>query len=167
VTGLRQPHDADDPSPETLSRLQRNSGAIGTPTTVIYADALSQAGIVAAIRRGRVFIDVGGTRDRAVDVTAASGSQVAHMGDTLTLTRGAQARFQATVDGVSGGQVDVILDGRRVPLLPDSHIGSAAQSFEFVWRADGKRHWIRLDVRDGESHLVLIGNPIYIGGARG
>jgi hypothetical protein len=58
--------------------------------------------------------------------------------------------------------VEVILDGRRTSLLKDSHIASAAQSFEFPWRADGKRHWIRLDVRDGESHLALIGNPIYL-----
>ncbi len=47
---------------------------IGTPTTVVYADSLSEAGIVAALRRGRVFIDIAGTRDRALDFTATSGS---------------------------------------------------------------------------------------------
>jgi hypothetical protein len=141
--------------------LLRGSGAIGTPTTVIYADMLSQAGIVAAIRRGRVFIDVAGTRDRALDLTASVGKQIAHMGDTLTVTRGARVRFGGTVSGVAGAEVEVILDGQRTSLLKDSHI-SSAQPFEFPWRADGKRHWIRLDVRDGESHLVLIGNPIYL-----
>jgi hypothetical protein len=129
---------------------------------VIYADALSQAGIVAGIRRGRVFIDVAGTRDRALDVTASAGKQVAHMGDTLMAPRGTRVRFEGTVSGVTGGEVEVILDGRHVPLLHDSHITSAARSFEFPWRADGKQHWIRLDVRDGTSHLALIGNPIYL-----
>jgi hypothetical protein len=159
---LRQPHDSDSPSPETLSKLRRNSGAIGTPTTVIYADALSQAGIVAGIRRGRVFIDVSGTRDRALDLTASVDRQIAHMGDTLVAPRDVRVRFEGSVNGVGGGEVQVILDGRRVPLLSDSHIGSAAKSFGFSWRADGKHHWIRLDVRDADSHLALIGNPIYL-----
>ena len=139
------------------------SGTIGTPTTVIYADALSQAGIVAAIRRGRAFIDVAGSRDRTLDMTATVGAQTAaHMGDTLAAPRDARVRFEGTVNGVGGGEVQVILDGQRVPLLSDSHVGSAARSFGFSWRADGKPHWVRLDVRDAESHLALIGNPIYL-----
>jgi len=161
VSELRQPHDSEAPSPETLSRLRRSSGAIGTPTTVIYADTLSAAGIVAAIRRGRVFIDVAGTRDRSLDLTASADKQIAHMGDTLRVPRGAHVRFEGAVSGVAGGEVEVILDGHRASLLKDSRI-VAAKSFEFPWRADGQRHWIRLDVRDGESHLVLIGNPIYL-----
>jgi len=159
---LRQPHDADSPSPDTLGKLQRGSGAIGTPTTVIYADALSQAGIVSGIRRGRVFIDVAGTRDRSLDITATVGKQVAHMGDTLVASRGSNVRFQGTVSDVTDGEIEVILDGERIRLLKDSHISSASRSFEFPWRADGKRHWIRVDVRDDASHLALIGNPIYL-----
>jgi hypothetical protein len=38
------------------------------------------------------------------------------------------------------------------------------QSFGFQWRADGKRHWIRVDARDGAAHLGLLGNPIYLQG---
>ncbi|MFL6603757.1 MAG: CehA/McbA family metallohydrolase [Steroidobacteraceae bacterium] len=138
------------------------SGTIGTPTTVLYADMLSQAGVVAAIRRGRVFIDVAGTRDRSLDLTARVDGQSAHMGETLRGARGALVRFEGSVSGVAGGQVEVILDGQRVSLLKDARVASTAQSFEFPWRADGKRHWVRLDVRDALSHLVLIGNPIYL-----
>jgi len=58
--------------------------------------------------------------------------------------------------------VEVILDGQRTSLLKERHIASTARTFEFLWSADGKRHWIRLDARDGESHLALIGNPIYL-----
>jgi hypothetical protein len=138
------------------------SGTIGTPTTVIYADRLSQAGIVAAIRRGRVFIDVAGTRDRALDLMASVNGQTAHMGAALRVSRGVRVRFQGSVSGVAGGQVEVILDGQRASLLKDSRVVSATQPFEFVWRADGKHHWVRLNVRDDQSHLVLIGNPIYL-----
>jgi len=138
------------------------SGTIGTPTTVIYADRLSQAGIVAAIRRGRVFIDVAGTRDRSLDLVASVDGQTAHMGDALRVSRGARVRFEGSVSGVAGGQVEVILDGQRVPLLKDSRVASTTQSFVFPWRADGKHHWLRLNVRDDQSHLVLIGNPVYL-----
>jgi hypothetical protein len=162
VTDLRRPHDADAPSPETLSILQHNSGAIGTPTTVIYADELSQTGIVAAIRRGRVFIDVAGTRNRALDLTATAAGQVAHMGDALVVPAGVTVHFEGRVNGVAGGEVEVILDGRRAFLLQDPSIHSAAKSFDFLWHADGQRHWLRLDVRDDASHLALIGNPIYL-----
>jgi len=129
---------------------------------VIYADMLSEAGIVSAIRRGRVFIDVAGTRDRALDVIASAGKQLAHMGDTLVASRGSSVRFEGTVKDVAGGEIEVILDGQHVALLKDKHISSASASFEFPWRADGKHHWIRIDVRDDASHLVLIGNPIYL-----
>jgi hypothetical protein len=162
VSELRRPHDSDTPSEETLSKLRRGSGAIGTPTTVIYADMLSPAGIVAAIRRGRVFIDVAGTRDRSLDLLASVDKRIAHMGEVVRVPRGALVRFEATVSAVAGGEVEVILDGQRTSLLKDGRIASTAQSFGFPWRADGKRHWIRVDVRDGESHLALIGNPIYL-----
>jgi hypothetical protein len=139
-----------------------SAGAIGTPTTVIYADSLSQAGIVAAIRRGRVFIDVAGTHDRALDIAGIADGQTAHMGDTLSVSRDTRVRFEGTVSGVAGGEIQVILDGQRVPLLEESKVSAAMQEFGFQWRADGKSHWIRLTVRDGDSHLALLGNPIYL-----
>ena len=83
--------------------------------------------------------------------TAVAGKQVAPRGDTLVASRGSEVRFEGTVSGVTGGEIQVILDGRRVPLPKDPHIRSASASFEFPWRSDGKRHWIRVDVRDGAS----------------
>jgi hypothetical protein len=139
-----------------------SNGAIGTPTTVIFADALSQSAIVAGLKRGRVFIDLGGTRERSLDLSASTGKQTAQMGDTLAARRGATVRFRGRVDAVAGGDVQVLLDGTVAPLLKDAHLDSAAESFEFEWRADGKPHWVRLDVRDSAGHLALLGNPIYI-----
>jgi hypothetical protein len=144
------------------AKLQNNSGAIGTPTTVIYADALSEAAILAAIRRGRVFIDVSGTRDRALDVTAAANGRVAHMGDELLAPRGTRIRFEGTVHDVSGGRIEVIVDGKHANLLRNSYIASRSQAFEFTWLSDGGRHWIRVDARDEAAHLALLGNPIYL-----
>jgi hypothetical protein len=161
---LREPNDTSSPSPATLAKLKANSGAIGTPTTVIYADELSQAGIVAAIRRGRVCIDVAGTRDRLLDITAEAGSHSAHMGETLEVRPAMTVHFRGTVQGVMGGRVEPIVDGRHQDLLKRPEIAAASDSFEFSWRSDGKRHWVRVDVRDANGHLVLVGNPVYLSG---
>jgi hypothetical protein len=159
---LRQPNDATAPSPETLAKLQSNSGLLGTPTTVIYADQLSEAGILAAIRRGRVCIDVMGTRDRLLDLSAAAGGHSAHMGEGLQAHRGVTVNFSGNVHGVSGGRVEPVMDGRILqnPKIPE--ISGPEASFEFSWRSDGQRHWVRADVRDAAGHLVLVGNPIYL-----
>jgi hypothetical protein len=162
VAELRQPGDALSASPETLAKLKANSGVIGTPTTVIYADELSAAGIAAAIRRGRVCIDVAGTRDRLLDISATVGSEVAHMGDTLEVIRGASVHFEGTVGGVTSGEVQPVVDGQPLTGLKNPRITAASSSFSFSWRADGKPHWVRVDVRDATGHLVLVGNPVYL-----
>jgi len=141
---------------------QNDSGGIGTPTTVIYAEELSEGALIAAIRRGRVFIDVAGTRDRAIDVTARADGHMAYMGETLQLQRGARVRFTGSVSNVPGGAVEVVIDGRRASVVRNSYINSGSYSFEFTWRADGERHWLRVAARDGSGHLALVGNPIYV-----
>jgi hypothetical protein len=84
------------------------------------------------------------------------------MGDTLMVRRGASVRFVATVNGVNGGEVAVILDGQRVPLLKEPRIGSMAQSCGIKLRGDGKPQMLPNDVREEAGHLMLVGNPIYL-----
>jgi hypothetical protein len=47
--------------------------------------------------------------------------------------------------------------------LPPLAVSSADQALHARWQADGARHWIRTEVRDPQDHLLLLGNPIYIG----
>ena len=145
-----------------LAKLKSNSGTIGTPTTVIYADELSQEGILAAIRRGRVCIDVVGTRGRVLDISATVGSRSVNMGGALEVHRGSTVRFQGTVQGVAGGRVVPVIDGRPLVTAKIPEFSGPTDSFEFSWRGDGKRHWVRADVRDASGHLVLVGNPVYL-----
>jgi hypothetical protein len=158
VTGIggSDSHDAD--------RAASEPGAIGSPTTVVYMQELSVHGFLAGIRSGRVFIDVEGTRDRLLDLSASAGDQHAAMGQTLRPRAGEEVRFAVELKGVPNGAVQLVIDGQAETgfraAFDESHPLEIAP-----WHSDGRAHWIRADVRDGQGHLVLIGNPIYVAAA--
>jgi hypothetical protein len=43
---------------------------------------------------------------------------------------------------------------------PALDASEARQTFHLF--ADGRPHWLRVDVRDAKGQLILIGNPIYL-----
>ena len=136
-------------------------GLVGTPTTVVHARELSMPAIMAGIRAGHVFIDVQGTRDRMLDLTAQAGQQSAEMGDALTVPAGAQVRFTVKATTPEGAKVEIIVDGKPwQPGVDLSVHGSLDRPFD--WTSDGQRHWIRANVRGTAGELLLVGNPIYL-----
>ncbi len=82
-------------------------GAIGSPTTVVYAAELSQTAILDAIRAGHVFVDVAGSPDRLLELTAQAGAASAMMGDTLHVPAGATAAFKVHTVHANGAEVQV------------------------------------------------------------
>lgn len=147
-------HHADWPAEKPAS--------IGYPTTVVHARSLSVSDILEGIRSGHVFIDVTGTRDRFLNTEAQANSETIEMGDDLELQLGQSVRFTIQVQGCQGGQAQLLLDGAKSPDLPSLPVTAADQTLSAHWQADGKRHWIRAEVHDADSHLILFGNPIYI-----
>lgn len=139
-------------------------GAIGSPTTVIHMPNLSVKGMIEGIRAGRVFIDVEGTRDRHLDMTARAKGGDVPMGGTLRLGSGKTADFTVNVKGIGAGRMVVIVDGREEKRLGRQFAATdnATASLPFQWKDDGKRHWLRVDVRAADGRLLLVGNPIYI-----
>ncbi|WP_343699065.1 CehA/McbA family metallohydrolase [Caulobacter sp.] len=140
-------HDAGLPH-ETAS-------AIGRPTTVVHADALSTPAVLAGVRAGRVFIDLDGTRERLLDVSAQAGDRTAVMGGELKAKPGETVTFTVALTGVDAASLEVIRDGAKVsPTL------TAPGIFSIVM---GERSgWVRVNVRDPAGRLLLIGNPIYV-----
>ncbi len=134
-------------------------GKIGAPTTVVYARELSIDAIVEGIRAGQVFVDTTGSRDRMLEFTASHAERKVLMGGQLQLARKQSATLQVRVMHVAGGHIEVIRDGAVIRRSP---IDSAEQSLSFEENGDGRRHWIRIDVRDDSGKLVLVGNPIYV-----
>jgi hypothetical protein len=81
------------------------------------------------------------------------------MGESLQLAGRRNVTFDVRVVQLAGGTIEVIRDGavtRRVPVT------DAAHSLAFEEKFDRKRHWLRVNVRDGQGKLALIGNPIHI-----
>jgi hypothetical protein len=148
-------HHADQADPKA-------AGAIGSPTTVVYSAELSQTAILGAIRAGHVFVDVAGSPDRLLELTARAGGERAMMGDSLRAPAGASVKFALRVVRAEGARVVVLLDGDPAALLKDGRVGSDDAQQDFSWTSDGKRHWLRVDVRSAEGKLLLLGNPIYL-----
>lgn len=126
---------------------------------MIHADALSQGAILRGLRSGRVFVDLDEGRGRVLDLSAHRGGDQASMGGMLPARRGAIAGA-VHVEGVTGGRVELIVDGRRVPLANGAVRGGVADIGFTLPR--GAQKWFRADVRRADGRLWLIGNPIYV-----
>jgi len=137
-------------------------GALGEPTTVVHAQELSQLAVLEAIRAGRVFIDLKNVPGRVLELTAAASGQRAMMGDALVVKKGDAARFSLRVAKAKGARIEVLLDGERSALLGQREVDADEVVRKFSWPSDGKRHWLRVDVRDAAGKLILLGNPIYL-----
>jgi hypothetical protein len=57
-------------------------------------------------------------------------------------------------------QLNIVSAGREV----HTQAGRGVEENSPSPSADGQPHWIRLNVRDDDSHLALVGNPIYLRG---
>ena len=117
--------------------------AVGRPTTVVYAQALSQDAILAGLRAGRVFIDVQGTRDRLLDTTYTAGK--------LTV-RAAHA---------AGGTL--VLKGPAAPVATSAAVLGEDETRTFDIPS-GQTGWVRAEVRGPDGALWLFGNPVYLTG---
>lgn len=136
----------------------RAGSAVGIPTTVIEAAALSEAALIAGVRAGRVYIKVRGPHGPDVRVTALGGT--VSMGDLVHLQAvPRRVGFRVSVRGGSGQRVDVIHNGKVVANAAPAALASNDAWLDFsldVTRGD----WVRVNLRDGAGTTV-IANPIY------
>lgn len=145
-------HNADSPP----------AFGIGRPTTVVFATELSQNAILEAIRSGHVFIDTEGTRDRTIEFTAQSDAAHAAMGDALKTAPGQVIHFNLRMLHLNGDHPEIIEDGEVLAALPTTAISGNDQSKSFDLTSDGKRHWVRVNIRSADNTLLLVGNPIFL-----
>jgi hypothetical protein len=133
---------------------------VGLPTTVVFAENLSERAILDAITAGRVFIDVAGTRDRLLEITAAAGAAKATMGDTLRVKRGEAVAVSIHVAHAKGYRLVVLKDAEPL-VVPCMELASDDETGTVHLFGDGQRHWLRVDVVS-PTGPILIGNPVWL-----
>lgn len=138
--------------------------AVGYPTTVVHAQALSQDAILAAIRSGHVFIDVQGTKDRLLEATTEARGRGFEMGDRVPAAPGVRLAIRLHVSHAAGGHIVVSGPAASRVSLPLPALASDDETRTVELAADGADEWLRFDVRGADGKAWLIGNPFYLAG---
>jgi predicted metal-dependent phosphoesterase TrpH len=136
-------------------------GTIGHPTTVVHAQELSVSGILDAIRKGHVCIDLTASHDKVIDVVASDGEAHAAMGETLPAARNERVSLTAHVTGAAGSTLRWLLDGKELSTVPAETLSGDSADDTATWTNDGQRHWLRAEVRSSAGTLQLLSNPIF------
>lgn len=135
----------------------RAGSAVGTPTTMIHADSLSESALLNGIRAGHVFIKTRGPA--GPDVRFEAPDHRAMMGDVVNGGGRRSVRFRLMVTGARGQQVDVIRRGEIIADAVPHPIDSHDAAIEFTL-AVSPGDWVRVNLRDGGGPTVMT-NPIY------
>ncbi|MBC54267.1 MAG: phosphotransferase [Gammaproteobacteria bacterium] len=139
---------------------------IGAITTVVFAQTLSQIDLLAGLRQGRAFIDLEGTSDRLLDLQAASGANVAMMGDTVPAGRGENVTVAVTASQIPGASIALYHNGTPIA-TSDQVISSDHQMTATVTvAATGEPEWFRAEVISAEGRVLLLSNPVYVNNPR-
>ena len=136
--------------------------AVGHPTTVVYAPNLTEEAILNGIRAGHVFIDIEGTPDRTLEFSANADGTTASMGDSLASPKDQHVRFTITMRGLENAHPEIIRDGDLAALANTSPLPTTEETRSFDYVSDGKRHWLRVNIRSADGSLLVLGNPIYL-----
>ncbi|GAB4115840.1 MAG: CehA/McbA family metallohydrolase [Roseiflexaceae bacterium] len=116
---------------------------------VVYAAELSEAGILAAIARGHLFVSCGPHLE--LHAVQADGLQ-AMMGDLLPA---GAAEFSATWQAVpAASTLRIIADGICIATI------AAAGEGQYCWRAAEWR-WCTAELRAADGSLLAVTNPIF------
>lgn len=137
--------------------------SVGIPTTVVYAQNLSVPAILDGIRSGHVFIDLTGSHNRILEMTAtAPGQAAARMGDALRAASGSALQVTVHVVGCSGWTLKMSDNDHDNSSLASHALTREDETLHFTWQSDGKRHWLLPQVETPQGELEMLGNPIYV-----
>ena len=140
---------------------------VGAPTTWVYAQALSEQGVLVGIRAGHVLISesIHGPRVFLEADGDGDGQYEAMMGDALSLPAGREIAWRCRVEGGKGQLL------RLVSADAEQRITVDRDTFSYQWRAafshsDYCRAELILPDREETNLAILprtaLSNPIYL-----
>jgi hypothetical protein len=140
---------SDDHTPDDTA-----DNRAGQPSTVVYADELSEDAVVDALKEGRAYVRVSGPQGPGLTAfEAVTGPFRAQMGGTVPPGR---VRLTTTIQAAAGMELTWI---RRGESIGTSTLGAAGTASLDV-KADAG-DWLSLIVRDGDGP-TLFSNAIYV-----
>jgi uncharacterized protein (TIGR03382 family) len=125
---------------------------LGSPTTLVLADELSEAAIIDAIKKGRTMVMLRGPDDPFVDVhlLTADGA-LAEIGDDVDKL--ATAEFPLTITGGTGGIAQLWRDGVLIDEV-EVDTDSFTHTFRDAPGAADRRYRIEM-INDGGKRIVV------------
>ncbi len=133
---------------------------IGSPTTMVLADGLSERAIVDAVRGGRTVVKIRGPDDPmvALVVEDAASERRAELGETLADVGAVE--LVVTVDGGAGAIIELWKDGEQVATTP---VTGAVTRLARPVSGQLERYRVEL-TQDGQrltvtSHVYVAGDP--------
>lgn len=136
---------------------------IGSPTTLVLADELSEAAIVAAIRKGRTMVMLRGPDDPFVDVhlETADGA-LAEIGDDVDNI--ATASFPLTITGGNGSTAQLWRDG---VLIDEVAVDSDSFTHTFRDAPGAADHRYRIEMINDGGKRIVVTSHFYVHGIAG
>ena len=145
-------------APATIPGRRRSP--IGSPTTLVLADNLSEAAIVEAIRKGRTIVQLRGPDDPFMELTIdAGGGKVAEIGDDVMGI--SEVTATAHVVGGDGMFVQLWRDGKK---LDQKTVAGADVTVTFSDTPGAEHHRYRLELINDLNQRVVVTSHIYVDG---
>ena len=134
---------------------------IGSPTTLVLAENLSEAAIIEALEHGRTMVDLQGPDAPGLDFTLANGATTAEIGDEVDGL--GHYAFTVHVTGGNGTTIELWNNGASVERREVTS-DDFTTVFDEAPGASPERWRVHLD-RDGQpivvtSHIYTVGGPI-------
>ena len=127
---------------------------------MVEAEELSVPAILNGIRAGRTSVDLTASHDKVIDFEAESGGTHARMGETLRTAAGAPIHVKIYATTCAGSVVHLLVGGEQIGAVPTISVDSQNFNRTASFTAGEGRHWLRVEVRDGNGTLQLMRSPL-------
>jgi MYXO-CTERM domain-containing protein len=133
----------------------QDDGQIGTPTSMVWAEELSEAGIMEGVRAGRVVVKLRGPDDPMLELTAETDrGERGMIGDSVI---GGRVSLTASATGADGMQLVLMRNGEMDEVV-DVTGKDFTHTFERDTRSEGDRYRVHLTLASD----VVITNHVWV-----
>jgi MYXO-CTERM domain-containing protein len=135
-----------------------NDSAIGSPTTLVLADELSEAAILEGLRRGRTIVQLRGPDDPRVELRIGA----AEIGDDVDGVE--VAELDVAVAGGAGTFVQIWRDGEKIA---QAEVTRDDFTRRFEDRPGAAQRRYRVELVNGGNQRLVVTSHIYVRGTVG